>query len=192
MKKAIIAVAGGAIILFLYQALSWTVLPVHTKTYTYTIGQDSIMKALSNPSRGLKDDVYYLPSARPGASKKEQHDIAKSNNNLPWAILYYHPNQHIDMTSQMLVGFLLDLVIAIITVWVVRRMRIHNIASIFFCCLAIGVIITCNTRLMDWNWWQQPMHHVSGDIIDLLVSWALLGLWLGLILGRKPKAQAAA
>jgi hypothetical protein len=40
---------------------------------------------------------------------------------------------------------------------------------------------------MNWNWFSTPWHYLTGEILDQLIGALLLGLWLGFILGRKPK-----
>ena len=48
MKKIFLGSLVGAILLFGWQSLSWTVLGIHEKAMSYTPAQDSLLNTLSN------------------------------------------------------------------------------------------------------------------------------------------------
>jgi len=186
MKKSIIAVLIGAIIMFVYQALSWMMLPIHKNSMKYTPEQDSILQSM----QGLEEGFYRLPNVPPGTSMSEAQETMKARVGQPWALVVYHESMSMAMGKQMAVGFILDLLAVWFFVWIVRKMQKQTLGSITTMALVVGIIIILVTHLMDWNWWTTPMHYVSGQIIDALLMWLLTGLWLGWYLSRKPKTAA--
>jgi hypothetical protein len=69
MKKWVIGSLVGAIIVFAWQAISWTFLGIHAGEEKYTPAQDQILSTLN--AANLEDGMYMLPNAKPGASMDE-------------------------------------------------------------------------------------------------------------------------
>ena len=60
MKKLLIASSVGAVILFVWSAMAWTMLPLHHHTFMYTPNQDPIMEAIN---QNLDESgVYAVPN----------------------------------------------------------------------------------------------------------------------------------
>src|SRR5689334_20026790 len=78
MTKIFIASFVGAIIMFVWSFLAWTVLPIHANTYMYTPAQDAILKTLSESN--LESGTYGMPSAptREEAMKMHASNVGKS------------------------------------------------------------------------------------------------------------------
>ena len=74
MKKLIGSLVG-AILVFAWQFLSWTMLKLHEKEAKYTSGQDSVLTYLSS---ALKEDgIYMLPTVPPGTPESEAMEMGK-------------------------------------------------------------------------------------------------------------------
>lgn len=69
MKKQLIAIFVGGLILFIWQFLSWAAIPIHKSTYGYTPNQDKILEVLSQNL--TEDGVYHLPYPAPGTSQEQ-------------------------------------------------------------------------------------------------------------------------
>lgn len=67
MKKTIIGSLVGAIIMFLWQFLSWGPTQLHRPAQDYTPKQDSILSYLN--SQFSEDGSYFLPSYPKDASR---------------------------------------------------------------------------------------------------------------------------
>jgi hypothetical protein len=182
MKRAIIAALIGAIILFVYQALSWTVLPVHKDFSRYSKNQDAALSALSaNLKRG---GVYFLPGLPPGASSKEHEEQTAKMEGKPWAIVEYHPSYHNDMTTSMIKGLLINFFAVLVVALTLNYGAFNSFRSRFLVAAGFLVFAIFMSRLTDWNWWQTPVHALTGEIIDMVVMGLLLGVWMGWFMGR--------
>ncbi len=91
-------------------------------------------------------------------------------------------------TDMLLMISLLNILVIWIFVWILKRFKILTMRTIVLSALAVGAIIIFNTHLMDMNWFSTPMHYVGGQLIDSVLGWLLVGLWLGWYLTRRPKA----
>ena len=183
MKNSIIAILIGALILFVYQAMAWMVLPVHANSHKYTTTEDSLLAAMS----GLEEGVYYLPGTPPNISKSEAQQLQENNVGKPWAMIYYHETLEMNMAKSMGLGFLIDLIAVALIVQLIRLGNITGKGNILRVNMLIAFIIIFTTAMMNWNWFSTPWHYLTGEILDQLIGGLLLGLWLGFILSRKPK-----
>ena len=183
MKRSIIAILVGTVVLFVYQAMSWMVLPIHNNSFMYTSRQDSILATLS----GLEEGYYSLPGKAPGTTDEEHHKNMESMNGKPWAMVHYHHSFSMNMGPSMLRGFSINL----IAVWIVV-MILSSAAGVFntfrsrlWVSLLFAIFCITQSNLMDWNWFETPMHYTSGAVIDKLLGWLLTGSWLAWYMGRK-------
>lgn len=187
MKRTLIATIVGSIIIFIFQALSWMVSPIHKHSFKTTDKQDAILSAIS--SNLTEDGLYYLPMLSPDAPHEEQEKFMNEQMGKPAAAINYMQAAHYDMGSNMACGFILTFIGVWIIVWVLTKASniFNTMGSRVGAVLALAVFVVCRSYLMEWNWMNSPMHYISGQIIDELVSGLLLGLWLGWYLGREPK-----
>ena len=183
MKKWLIGSLVGAILVFLWQFLSWTILPIHSGEAKYTPAEKEILTSLS---ASLKEDgVYMLPTAPPGATMDEHEKIMKDMEGKPWATVIYRSSYKMDMVLPLVRGFLIDLVLVFILIYVLTRAGTPTAMRIFAASVAVGIFTFLVGPYMMHNWFQTPTEAFTGHLIDGLVAWGLAGIWLGWWLNRK-------
>jgi hypothetical protein len=192
MKRVFIASIVAAIIVFAFQAMSWMFSPIHTNSFKYTPNQDAIISTLS--SNLTEEGLYSIPSLPPEASQADHEKAMKDMEGKPGAIIQYTPTYMSNMGMSMGVGFLLDFLAAWIIALVLSRSGLvfTTFGTRWLVVMGFAVFVVLQARLMDWNWWHTPMHYINGEIIDMLVSWALGGLWLAWYAGRGMRATTEA
>ena len=183
MKKWLIGSLVGAILVFLWQFLSWTILPVHSGEAKYTPAQTEIMNALS---ASLKEDgTYMLPTVQPGASMDEHQKLMTSMEGKPWATVIYRNSYKIDMVMPLVRGFLIDLVLVLILIYVLTRAGTPTAMRIFAGSIAVGFFTFLSGPYTMHNWFQTTTASYLGHLLDAFVAWGLCGAWLGWWLNRK-------
>lgn len=186
MKQFVIATLVGALIVFILQAMSWMVLPIHQDSLRYTPMQDSLLSAMSSlPGEG----VYSLPYPDPAKADDpaEQKKFEESMTTRPWALVQYHPTGQ-DMTGGTIArGFLFNLLGVGLVVWLLglAQSQLPTFTSRFLAVLAFGAFIVLQSDLMTWNWMGTPWNYLKGEILDHLLGWAVCGVWLGWYMGRR-------
>lgn len=186
MKKIVIATLIGALVVFAFQAMSWMVTPIHADTLRYSEHDAEIHAFLSER---LKDDaVYSFPGKPPGMSESEHQEQMAAHANEPWMVVTNHTSMDMDMSGNMLTGFLYSVLSVLIIVWILTAGAsvFTSFGSRFFICVLFGVFLVLNSSLADMNWWSAPWHFVQGELIDGLVTWSLCGLWLGFYMKPEP------
>jgi len=184
MKKYLVGSLVGAIIVFAWQAASWTFLPVHDNSMKYTANQDQIMTALN--ANITEDGMYRMPSA---PTKKGQQDMMKSMEGKPSATVIYHQSTNTDMTMRMIRSFLVDFFLVISLIYILTRGGTPIPRRAFSGSVALGLFSFLWLPYTAHVWFELPMHFILGDLVDCLVAWGLCGLWIGWWLNRGTNKQ---
>ncbi len=183
MKKWLIGSLVGAILIFIWQFLSWAVLNLHVAEAKYTPAQDSILQCLSSTLK--EDGSYMLPTVPPGASMSEGEELGKKMDGKPWASVTYKTSYSYGMTRPMIRGFLVDLFIFFCLIYTLTRGGTPTAIRVVAGSVAVGLITFFYGPYTQHNWFQTPAETMYGHLIDALVAWGLAGIWLGWWLNRK-------
>jgi len=185
MKNVIIGAVVAAIITFVWQSMSWMAFGVHDNTLKYSPQQDAVLASLSQNL--TETGVYAIPNAPPGASQEAQQQFQNDMLGKPAAIVHYTKGMEMNMGRQMPIGFLLNFVAAFIVAYVVSKTG-TSFGSRWMVGFGFAIFLVFQSSLIMANWWNTPMHYLSGEIIDHLVGWGLGGAWLAWWFGRKQTA----
>ena len=180
MKKTIIASVVGGLILFLWQFASWAALNIHGSGMQYTPKQDKILEALA--AEGLEEGSYFLPNVPPSASAEEHSAYQKANLGKPWAQISYHKSLNDNMTMNMIRGLIIDILAAFLLVWILMSNKDNNFKHSIMVSLAVGLIGYLTISYLNSIWFES---NSIPHLIDTVVSWGLVGCWLGWYLTRK-------
>lgn len=181
MKKILIGGLVGGIILFAWQTVSWTVANLHAKGQQYTAKQDSILTFLGNS--GLAEGSYMLPVSAPGTSWDEMEKQMNASKGKPWAIIRYYQSMDINMGMNMAKGILSNIIIVCLLCWLFAQIGSKNFSTYFLGSIVIGLICFTNGAYTGHIWY--PLQDINAYLIDALVSWGLVGIWLGWWMSKK-------
>lgn len=180
MKKQLIGTLVGAIILFIWQFLSWALLPVHQSEYGYTPNQDKIMEALNQNL--TEDGTYFLPGTPPGSTPEEQQAAMEASAGKPWASVSYHKSMNTAMGMNMVRGFAVDLLAAWLLIWLMMNVSNLNMTTAVRASVSVGIIGYLTIPYLNSVWFE---NNSIGHLVDAVVQWGLVGVWLGWWLPRK-------
>jgi hypothetical protein len=181
MKKLIIGSLVGGIILFIWQFLSWTVFNLHYSGNQYTPKQDAILKVLS--SELDKDGQYYMPNLPPDATREQHEQAMKECIGKPYAVINYHQAMQMNMTTNMIHGLIVDILMAALFITLVTRMSNLNFTRVLVSSLFVGLIAFFSVPYTYHIWYTQ--WDLLAYFIDMLVSWGLCGVWIGYYYGKR-------
>lgn len=182
MKKLIIGAVVAAIILQIWQTVSWAIANIHGAETQYTEHQDKILAVLSE---NLEEGQYFVPGAPPESSFEEQQALGEKTMGKPWATINYHPAYNVNMGMNMFRGFVVNLISAIFLCWILLKFSELNFSSAIMTSVFIGLIGYFTITYMNHIWFEGS---TIGYLIDATVSWGLVGAWLGFYLPEKSRA----
>lgn len=177
--KQIIGAVVGALIVFIWQFLSWAMLNLHASEQMYTPNQDTILQVLS--TQLTEEGTYFLPNTPPGTSQEDQQKSMEASVGKPWAQISYHKSLNMSMGMNMFRGYMADLVAVFILIWLLIKLPDTNVVSCITASVAIGIIGYLTTEYTNSIWFEK---NSMMDLVDAVVSWALCGAWLGFILKK--------
>lgn len=180
MTKQIIAVLVGAVLLFLWQFLSWSLLGVHQSEYGYTPNQDKILEALN--ANLSADGDYFLPGVPPGTPMDQEQAFMETQAGKPWAKISYHKAFNTNMGMNLFRGFVADLAAVFLLVWLLMKAEKRTLSTVLLSSLSVGIIGYLTIPYLDSIWYETKS---IGFLIDSVVQWGLVGVWLGWWLSRK-------
>lgn len=181
MKQAIIGTLVGGLLLFIWQFLSWAILDLHRPAQDYTPKQDSILSYLNQHLE--KEGGYFLPTVPKGSSADEMQALEKEMTGKPWATIQYHSSYDANMATNMARGLAVNFVTLLLVIAILKKLSVQSFKEIFYVCLFTGIIIYLNTAYTSHIWYK--LFDIRAFLVDSLVMWTLVGLWLGWWMGRK-------
>jgi hypothetical protein len=181
MKKVIIGSLVGGLLIFIWQTLSHVAFNLHEPVQQYTAKQDSILTYLNKQE--LAPGGYILPRMSHNQSMEELEGFTKSIAGKPWARVIFYPSYKTDMTMNMVRGFVLDIFMVFLLVWIISKLKIPRRSTIVGVSVVIGLIAFCNTSYTEHIWY--PVYDLRAQLIDSVVAWGLCGFWLSRYFGQK-------
>lgn len=181
MKKLVIGALVGGILVFLWQTLSWTALQLHNKEYGKAPGEEAIMQTLNSQLK--EDGQFRVPAVDENASSEQMEKIMADMQGKPWAIVSYHKAYKADMVTNILKGLAAAIISALFVCWILTTNPNRAFGGIFIATVLIGITGFLYIPFNNHIWWE-----ASGavtNLIDVLISWGLCGIWLGYWLKRK-------
>jgi hypothetical protein len=177
MKKLLTGSLVAAVLLFGWQSLSWTALHIHEDAYMYTPAEDTLINFLSVhlPHTGQ----YMVPRAKPGASEEEMEKMGAALKGKPWAVVTYHAAYNNDMARSIFRGFLIAVFCAVIVCLIVEKLAVKSFGNIFATVISFALISFFFVWYNQHNWFDVPWTIIKGELVDILASWGLAGVWLG-------------
>ncbi len=173
MKKLLIGALVGALILFVWQFLSFALLGIHNSQMGHTPNQDAILKVLEE---NLEEGTYFIPRAEIGASMEKEEAMMEERMGKPWAMVSYHDSLSNNMGINMLRGFVIDFVSAFLLAWLLMKMANLSFQTAILSSLAVGLIGYFTINYLNTVWFETDS---IPDLIDAIVQWGATGAWLG-------------
>ena len=175
LLKKTAAVIASAVILLVWGAVSWMVLPWHQMVANQFANESEVAETIG--ANAPKPGIYYLPFSH------EDHkagETAAFVNALPKG---YAPA----MTKQLLIQFVGDLVSVLIVIYLLSQTAgLGYWGRVGFVAL-VGAAVGFISHFPYWNWFGFPTPYVAVIIIDSLIAWFLAGLMIARLVARNTK-----
>jgi hypothetical protein len=176
MKRSFIGALVGAIIIFIWQFLSFAALNLHGANHKYTPNQDAILNAVT--SNITEEGGYIIPNLAPDKQTSEDHEkFMADQNGKPSVHVLYHKSMEYNMTMNMVRGFLSNVIMLLLFCWILGKINMPSFATVFLISLALGLIIFINQPYTGHIWFQ--FFDIKAYLLDCILSWGVCGLWLG-------------
>ena len=181
MKKIFVGSFVGGIIIFIAQFLSWVMLDLHRPAQQYTPKQSEILSYLSTQLDS--SGGYLLPTTPQGASSDEQSKVMEDAMGKPWAQIYYHKSMDANMVVNMVKSLITDIIMVMLFCWIISGYAANSFGKTFLAAIFTSLIVYLQSAYTEHIWYEK--FDMGAHLIDYLVSWALVGIWLRWLLNRR-------
>lgn len=173
----------GGIILFMWNAVSWTTLPFHGNSLNTL--PDTVIDQINTDLSAGAEGVYHYP----GLPDKST-DVAGIENKLQnrprvtLMVIKAPPSQLID-PGQYLTSFIINLMTSAMLFLILRTMAVSSRSRIFKSCVLIGLTIGIASDMAQMNWFLFSEGYSLLSLADHVVGFTLLGLLFGKMMPQK-------
>lgn len=177
--KYITSVLISTIILFLWNAMSWMVLPFRTDNLINipdnAFQQDSLKKHITI------DGVYHYPGI-PDNSAESINTINEKLNSGPRITMMVYKSGPTELFSPiiLLYSFVFNLLTAFLSIYILTKLTAKNKLSIIVTSVIIGLIICVAEILPTATWYLFPLDYIIIEIFDTILAFALTGIFFSL------------
>lgn len=177
MKRVLLGGVVGGLLMFIWSAVAWIALPLHTSTVATMANEDSVITAMKS---GMDRKSVYMFPARPKSGDQAATDVWKKKYNQgPVGMVVYNPAGASDMMlTEMGIGLVDSILTAMLAAWLLSRSTAAKsgfFARVMFCG-TLGLFICLAVHVANWNWMMYPVDYTTGWIADSLVAWVIGGI----------------
>lgn len=176
MRNHIIFTVVGAIVLFIYQFLSWAAINLHSDQQQHTPLETELLQSIADS--GLEPGMYALGQGDPSNGQEAMWaDWTENFKGKPWAVLnYIESNDMDDMASNMTRSFLVDLFAAALLFFMLSKTSISGLKDTSILLIGMGLLAFITEPYTYSIWYKMP--GMTAHLIDAIVPWFILAfLW---------------
>lgn len=176
MKKTIITLVLGTLLLFIWNAVSWMALPFHSQTLNSLPENVMDMEALKQS--GLASGVYHypgFPETQTPETMAAMEQIVQSQPRIPFMVIKKEPTSLFDPV-QFFWSLMINLLTVVFAYYIIKRLSSKNRKSIILSALALGGIVALIADLSLMNWYFFPLDYTLANLLDRVVAFGLLGI----------------
>lgn len=170
-KTCTIGGLAGGIILFIWSAVSWMVLPWHMMNFNSFKDETAVAQTIT--ANAPQSGIYLMP-IQPNAQTQG-----------PAIFASVHLEGMANMTHALIIQFIIQLVSAFLVTWLLTKTSglgyMGRLGFIIIFALTVGII----ANFPYWNWFNFSTNYTLVQIADTLVGWFLAGLVLAKIAHEK-------
>lgn len=171
MKRKLLFSLFGAVIIFVWQFLSYAMPNLHKSAMQYTPGQEKMLQSLKDA--GMTEGMYVLGQPDPTMSREQQASAMKDFDSKPWAIVNYHEKNSVGMAMPMIRGFLVCLVMAFLLFYIFLQQKNPTLQNRILLSLTVGLIGFFFEPYTNFIWFRAP--DIFAHFADAIVPWLILG-----------------
>lgn len=174
-KKTAISIILGALIIFIWNAISWMALPFHTDSMM-NLPEDAIsMSQLSNTL--TESGLYHYPGLPDGSpeSQKAIEDKLAMGPRITMMIFQKGPSSMYN-PGDFFLTFIFNLIVVAILLYIVNKIGKKTQNNIFTTCVFAGILVSFQSDMALMNWYKFPIGYTVANIFDHIIAFGLVGL----------------
>jgi len=180
IKQIALGAVLGAIVLFIWSALAWMIIPWPGEPLRHFTSEDAIVAAIkANAPRSGNYLIPNEPQRLPGMTEEQYQKATKdaedrmNNGPMVFAAVRLEP---VSMAKAMVVGFLTNIITVFFAcVLLLQTDRLSYRGRVLFVA-GLGLLIFLGGHVDEWNWWGFSNAYMMMQLGALVIGWILSGL----------------
>ena len=179
IKQLTLGTILGAIVLFMWSALAWMIIPWPGEPMRHFTSEDAIVAAIkaNAPSSGnylIPNEPQRLPGMTEEQYQKATKDAGDRMNNGPMVFAAVRL-EGTSMAKAIIVGFLTNVIAVFLAcVLLLQTDRLSYRGRVLFVA-GLGLLVFLAGHLDEWNWWGFSNAYTMMQLGALVIGWALAG-----------------
>jgi len=190
-KQLIFGSVSGAIILFVWSALSWMIVPWPGDPLQTFTNEDAVIEAIkANAPRSGNYLAPNEPKRTPGMTD-EQYNAAlqaamdKMQRGHVFAAVRLEP---FSMGKPLVIQFFTQFVVAFIGTFLLLQTRGLSYFKRIAFLTTLGLLIFIGGHVEEWNWWGFSKAFLLMEFGAIVIGWLLASLVMSVFVKGKPAA----
>lgn len=180
LKQLVLGTVLGAIVLFVWSALSWTIIPWPGEPFHTFTNEQAVVDAIkANAPQSGNYMVPNEPKRTPGMTDAQYKAAERAamdqgaRGPMIFAVVRLGP---MNMVKPLIIQFLTDIVLALLAcILLLQTDRLSYFARVAFV-TAIGVLIFVGGHVEEWNWFSFSTAYLMMELGAIVIGWILAGL----------------
>ena len=180
VKQLALGTILGALVLFIWSALAWMIIPWPGEPLRHFTSEDAIVAAIkANAPRSGNYLIPNEPQRLPGMTEEQYQKATKDAedrmNNGPMVFAAVRL-EGVSMAKGMIVGFLTDVIAVFLACFLLLQTdRLSYRGRVLFVA-GLGLLVFLAGHLDEWNWWGFSNAYTIMQLGALVIGWFLSGL----------------
>jgi len=176
MKRKILTIILGTLIIFIWNAISWTLLPFHSDSLKNI--PNSAFSAINFQENLPADGVYHYPGLPDGKEIKDFEEIENRLKKGPRITLMVVKKGATELIDPKTFGLnlIFNILAVLATYLIVSLIGNKNFKRVFLATVLVGITVALVSDLPQMNWYMFPLDYTLINVFDHIVAFSLLGL----------------
>jgi|ERR1051326_2640495 hypothetical protein len=181
----------GAIILFLWSAVAWMLIPWPGEPLRSFTNEDAVVQAIK--ANAQRSGVYLLPNEvkRTAGMSNEQYqrlsqDAADRMSHGPLIFASVRLEPFGSMLRPLVFGFVTQLLEALLATFLLLQTSALSYGRRVTFLIVIGIIIFVGGHLDEWNWWSFSNAYIAMQAGAIVIGWILASFVMAAVVRGKP------
>jgi len=179
-KKVITGAFLGGLVLFVWQFAIHMLLGIYDEAFVKLKDSAAVEAVLKANIEG--SGMIMVPYA----DETDEVEMAKATEQLTTGFSLFGPatlNGRHGFGLQLGIQFVLNMLASAVLMFVMLAAQPRTLGTRLALALCFAVFVVLVGVLPNWNWWGYSLAYIGGQIGELIVGWALVGLVLAKVMG---------
>ena len=181
----------GAIILFVWSAIAWMLIPWPGEPLRSFTNEDAVLQAIKeNASRSGTYIVPNMPNRTPGMTDQQYNAAVQAVEDKmcrsPFVFVSVRLEPFTSMAKPLVIEFFTQFIVALLATFLLLQTSGLSYKSRIIFLTVIGVIIFVGGHVDEWNWWSFSNAYMLMQLGAIVIGWFLASLVMAKFVTGKP------